>query len=117
MRCSPVSLGASVLRKSAADAVKRLPLVARREAAFAPDVGHLRSTASKAGPRSGHLAAFRRAGTGKLSLAASAGDSEFPQPSSEEKLSWLMEGKVQPSVRQPDSPPSSSSPNLRINTF
>lgn len=68
-----------MLRKSAADAVKRLPLVAKRGAAFAPD--------------SGHLAAFRRAGTGKLSLAASAGDSELPQPSSEEKLSWLMEGE------------------------
>jgi hypothetical protein len=40
-----------VLRKSAADAVKRLPLVARSEAAFAPDVGHLRSMALKACPR------------------------------------------------------------------
>lgn len=40
-----------MLRKSAADAVKRLPLVARSEAAFAPDVGHLRSMALKACPR------------------------------------------------------------------
>lgn len=49
MRCSRMC--ASVLRKSAADAVKRLPLVARREAVFATDVGHLRSMASKACPR------------------------------------------------------------------
>lgn len=44
MRC--LVLRASL---SAADAVKRSPLVARREAAFAPDVGHLRSTAGLKG--------------------------------------------------------------------